>query len=69
MDAEGGTPDGDFAEESGIGVAARRCPYRLDAFLACGVSYLVCEVGNELGPFRQVPAPHGMILKDWRDGG
>jgi hypothetical protein len=48
VDADGGTPDGDFAEEGGGRVAARRCPCGLFAVLAGAVSNLICEADNEL---------------------
>lgn len=69
MNADGGTPDGDFADEGGTESTARRCPYRLNALLAGVVSYLVCEAGYELCPLRQVLAPAGMILKCWWNAG
>jgi hypothetical protein len=67
VDTDGGTPDGNFTKEGGSRVAVRRCPYRLFAVLAGGVSNLICEADNELRPLRQVLAPNGMILKGLRD--
>ena len=63
VDADGGTPDGDFTKEGGGRVAARRCPYRLFAVLAGAVSDLICEADDELRPLRQVLAPNVMIMK------
>jgi hypothetical protein len=63
VDADGGTPDLDFANEGVARVAARRCPYRLLAVLAGAVSDLICEVDNELRPLRQVLSPKVMIMK------
>jgi hypothetical protein len=57
VDADGGAPDCDFGDEGDARVAARRCPYRLFAFLAGAVSNLICEADNELRPLRQVLAP------------
>jgi hypothetical protein len=63
VDADGGAPDCDFTDEGDARVAARRCPYRLFAFLAGAVSNLICEADNELRPLRQVLAPNVMIMK------
>jgi len=62
VDADGGTPDGDFSEEGEARVAARRCPYRLFTVLAGTVSDLICEADNELRPLRQVLTPNVMIM-------
>jgi hypothetical protein len=48
VDADGGTPDGDFTKKGGGRVAVRRCTYRLFAALAGAVSDLICEAENEL---------------------
>ena len=63
VDADSGTPYGDFTEEGGGRVAARRCPYRLFAVLAGTVSDLICEADDELRPLRQILAPNVMIMK------
>jgi hypothetical protein len=63
VDAVGGPPDGDFTEEDGGRVAARRCPHGLFAAMAGAVSDLICEADNELRPLRQVLAPNVMIMK------
>jgi hypothetical protein len=63
VDADGGTPDLDFANEGDGRVAARRCPYRLFTVLAGAVSDLICEADNELRPLRQVLTPKVMIMK------
>jgi hypothetical protein len=52
VDADGGTPDGDFTDKGGGRLAARRCPYRLFAAMAGAVSDLTCEADNELRPLR-----------------
>ena len=50
VDADGGTPDGDFTDEGGGRVAARRCPYRLFTATAGAVSDLICKaLGIEKG--------------------
>jgi hypothetical protein len=63
IDADGGTPDGDFTKEGGGQMAARRCPSGLFAAIAGGVSDLVCKAGHELRPLRQVLGPNLMIMK------
>jgi hypothetical protein len=62
VDAVGGPPDGDFTEEDGGRVAARRCPHGLFAAMAGAVSDLICESDDGLRPLRQVLAPDMMIL-------
>ena len=69
VDADGGTPDGDFTKEGDARVAARRCPYRLFALVAGAVSNLICEADNELRPLRQILAPNWMIMKRLRNAG
>jgi hypothetical protein len=63
IDADGGSPDGDFTKECGGRVAARWCPDGLFAAVAGAVSDLICKAGNELRPLRQVLAPNVMIMK------
>jgi hypothetical protein len=63
IDADGGTPDGDFTKEGDARVAARRPPCGLFAVLAGVVSNLICQAGNELRPLRQILAPDVMIMK------
>jgi hypothetical protein len=63
IDADGGTPDGDFTKEGGGQVPARRRPCGLFAVLAGVVSNLICQAGNELRPLRQILAPNVMIMK------
>ena len=50
-------------------MAVRRCPYRLFAVLAGGVSNLICEADNELRPLRQILAPNRMIMQFCRSAG
>ena len=69
VDADGGTPDGDFTKKGGGRVAARRCPYGLFAATAGAVSNVICEVDYELRPLRQILAPNVMILKGLRNAG
>jgi hypothetical protein len=69
VDADGGTPDGDFTDKGGGRMAARRCPYRPLAAMAGAVSNLTCEADNELRPLRQVLAPNGMIMECLRYAG
>jgi hypothetical protein len=63
IDADGGSPDGDFTKECGGRVAARWCPDGLFTAVAGAVSDLICKAGNELRPLRQVLAPNVMIMK------
>jgi hypothetical protein len=63
IDADGGSPDGDFTKECGGRVAAQWCPDGLFAAVAGAVSDLICKAGNELRPLRQVLAPNVMIMK------
>ena len=69
VDADGGTPDGDFTDEAGARLAAWRCPYRLFAILAGAVSNLSCELDDELRLLRQVLGPNVMIMKRLRYAG
>jgi hypothetical protein len=69
VDAVGGPPYGDFSNDGEVRLAARRRPYRLRIVLAGVVSDPVGEVGNELGPLRQILAPHGMIMERLQDAG
>jgi hypothetical protein len=48
LDADGGSPDGDFTKDGGGQMAARRCPYGLILAVAGAVSDLIGEAGNEL---------------------
>ena len=48
VDADGGSPDGDFTKDGGGRVAARRCPDRLFTATAGAVSDLICKAGNKL---------------------
>jgi hypothetical protein len=66
VDANGGTPDGDFTKEGRGRVAARRCPHRLRAVLGGVASNLSGEANHQLGPRGQVFAPYGMIMKRLR---
>jgi hypothetical protein len=63
VDAVGGTPHSDFTNDGEVRAAARRRPHRLGFVMAGVTSYLVGEVGDELGPLRQILAPNGMIMK------
>jgi hypothetical protein len=69
VDADGGSPDGDFTKKGAGRVAAGRCPYGLFAAMAGAVANLICEVDYELRPLRQILAPNVMILKGLRNAG
>jgi hypothetical protein len=62
IDAVGGPPHGDFTHDGGVG-AARRRPPRLGVVLAGVSSDPIGEVGDWLGPLRQILAPNGMIME------
>src|SRR5829696_7725611 len=62
IDAVGGAPHCDFANESG-GVSSRCTPDRRGVTLAGMVLDLAGEVGDQLGSFCQVVAPDGMGMQ------
>ena len=57
IDAVGGPPDCDFADEGGARVASRCCPDGRAVTLAGVVLDLVGEVGDQLGSLCQVGRP------------
>jgi hypothetical protein len=63
IDAVGGAPYCDFADEGGARVASRRCPDWLGVTLADLILNLVGEVGDQLGSLCQVDPPDGMVLQ------
>ena len=67
IDAVGGPPYCNFADEGGARVASRCSPYWLGVVLAGVVLDLVGEVGDQLGSLCQVVAPrrdgHGAFLE------
>jgi hypothetical protein len=65
IDAVGGAPHCDFADEGGARVALRWCPDWLGVTLAGLVLDLVGEVGDKLGSLCQVVAPKGIGLERW----
>jgi hypothetical protein len=65
MDAIGGPPYCDVADEGGARVASRWRPGTLGVTLADVVLNLVGEVGNQLGSLCQVVAPDGMVMQRW----
>jgi hypothetical protein len=68
IDADGGSPDGDFTKECGGREAARWCPDGLFVAVAGAVSDLIRKAGNELRPLRQVLAPNVMIMYAGKPG-
>jgi len=69
VDAVGGPPHGDFTDDGRVRATARRRPYRLRIVLAGVAADPIGEVGNELGPLRQILTPNGMIMKlSWNAG-
>jgi hypothetical protein len=63
IDADGGSPYGDFTKECGGQMAPQWCPDGLFAAVAGAVSNLICKADYELRPLRQVLAPNVMIMK------
>jgi len=63
IDAVGGPPYCDFANERGAGVISRRCPDWRAITLAGVVLDLLGEVGDELGSLCQVGPPDGMVME------
>ena len=63
IDAVGGPPHRNFANEGGARVASRRCPDWLGVTLADLILNLVGEVGDQLGSLCQVDPPDGMVLQ------
>src|SRR4051812_8762669 len=58
VDAYGGPPDGDFTNDGGGRVAARRCPHGLRGVLGGVASNLCGEANHQPGPRGQVLAPN-----------
>ena len=69
IDAVGGPPYCDFADEGGVRVAFRWCPDWLGVTLAGVALDLVGEVGDELGSFGQVSLPGGMGMERFWNAG
>src|SRR5215212_11160583 len=65
MDAVGGPPHSDFADEGEVQVSARCSPDWLAVTLAGPVVELGGEVGDHLGSLCQVGLPDGMVMKRW----
>jgi hypothetical protein len=63
IDAVGGPPHCDFADEGGARMASRCSPDWLGVALAGAVLDLAGEVGDELGSLCQVVDPDGMITQ------
>ena len=65
IDAVGGPPQCDFADEGGARVTSRWCPDWLGVTLAGVVLYLVGEVDDKLGSVCQIVAPEGIGMEHW----
>jgi hypothetical protein len=63
IDAVGGAPHCDFADQCGARVASRCSPDWLSVTLAGVILDLAGEVGDELGSLGQVVAPDGMGMQ------
>jgi hypothetical protein len=64
IDAVGGSPHGDFADECG-GMGSRYGPGWWALSLAEVISNLVGEIGDKLGSLCQVASPDGIGLEGW----
>jgi hypothetical protein len=70
IDAVGGPPHCNFADEGGAGVTSRWCPGCLGVTLAGLVLNLAGAVCDELGSLCQVVAPDGMVMQQrWWNAG
>jgi hypothetical protein len=65
IDAVGGPPHCDFADEGCARASSRWCPDWLAVTMAGVILDLVGEVGDELGSLCQVVAPDGMVMQRW----
>jgi len=65
VDAVGGSPYCDFADEGGVRVVSRCRPNWRAISLAGVVLDLVGEVGDQLGSLRQVAAPDRIGMQRW----
>jgi hypothetical protein len=63
IDAVGGSPYCDVADEGGAQAASRWCPRRRTVISAGMILDLVGEVGDQVGSLCQVVAPNGMSLE------
>jgi hypothetical protein len=68
IDAVGGSPHCDFADERDARVAFPRCPCWLCATLAGVVLDLVGELGDHLGSLCQVASPDRIGMERWWNG-
>ena len=69
IDAVGGPPHCDFADEGGTRVASGWCPGWLGVTLAGAILDLVGEVGDQLGSLGQVDPPERMGMKRFWNAG
>jgi hypothetical protein len=67
IDAAGGPPHCDLADEGGAWVTSRCSPDRRAITLVGVVLDLAGEVGDQLGSHCEILAPHGMIMKCFRN--
>jgi hypothetical protein len=65
IDAVGGPPHCNFANEGAAQVACQWSPGRLGVAVAGVILDLVGEVGNQLGSLGQVGPPDGMVMQRW----
>ena len=63
IDAVGGTPHCNFADERQARVTSRRCPGWLASTSAGVILDLVGEVGDKLGSLCQVASPDRMVVE------
>ena len=63
IDAVGGPPHCDFADEGAARVTSLRCPGWLGVTLAGVILNLGGEVGDQVGSLCQVGPPHGIVTE------
>ena len=63
IDAVGGTPHCNFADERQARVTSRRCPGWLASTSAGVILDLVGEVGDKLGSLCQIDSPNGIGME------
>ena len=69
VDAVGGPPHGDVADEGGAQFSARRCPCGLGCVVEGVVADVMGELGDQLGSLGEVVTPVGVIADRLGDSG
>jgi hypothetical protein len=63
VDANGGPPYGDFADNGDVRTTARLSPHRWRAVPVGGFSNLIGEIGDQRGALGEILPPNVMIMK------